>query len=140
VRERLKSLCHGISILILDAAFFGRGALFDVQSIFGADELPELGGFAIWDGQTGFSIALAAVLGEIGQQPVHRLILCLIDHRPAVAVYFDQPSAAQSVEMKGQGIWGEAELLRDRSRSDATRSCHDQKPENIEAAILRERP
>src|SRR4249920_3349180 len=51
-----------------------------------------------------FRTALAAMIGEIRHECIHRRELRRIDHRAAVAARCDETRLAQSIKMKGQRI------------------------------------
>src|SRR5262249_28073120 len=82
---------------------------------------------------------LATVLGQEGDEAVHRLEASRVDHRAPVAAHGDQPSDAETVEMERERVGGESELLRDPSSGHTLRPCFYEQAEDIEAIFLRER-
>jgi hypothetical protein len=83
--------------------------------------------------------AAAAVLGEEGEQHVHRLEPCGIDHRTAFAPDRDQPRLAQPVEMKGQRVRRELERFGHGAGWHPLQAGLHQQPEHIEPIVLSER-
>src|SRR6185437_8640225 len=83
-----------------------------------------------------FRRALATVLGEEGNEVVHRLEPRRIDHGAAVAADRDQPGKAQPVEMECQRVGGKAELFGDLAGGHALRPGLDQEAEDFQAVVL----
>jgi hypothetical protein len=83
--------------------------------------------------------ALAAVLGQIIEQRVHRRKTGRIDHRPAVSPHRHKPRLSKAIKMKRQGVRGHIECLSDLSGRHAFWSCLDEQAEGVKPAVLRKR-
>src|ERR1051326_8863557 len=95
--------------------------------------------FADCCGRAAFRRALATVLGEEGNELVHRLVARRIDHGAAVAADRDQSGKAEPVEMEGQRVEGETELVSHLAGGHALRTGLDQQAEDLQAIVLGKR-
>src|ERR1051326_7202823 len=95
--------------------------------------------FADCCGRAAFRRGLATVLGEEGNELVHRLVARLRDHGAAVAADRDQSGKAEPVEMEGQRVGGETELLGHLAGGHALRAGLDQQAKDLQAIVLGKR-
>src|SRR5271165_968140 len=94
-------------------------------------------GCGITDGDAASrSVALAAVLGEVGEQAIHRRIFRRVDQRAAFAAALHQAGLLQVIEMKGERRGWKAQALPDMPCGHPVRSSLNEQPEDIEARFL----
>src|SRR5258708_235107 len=105
-----------------------------VMGLNGFGFSPALRGFRL----TKLRAALAALIGQVRHQRVHRVEFCRIDHRAAVAADIHKPGCAQAVEMKRQSVRGQSKARGDVARGHSFRARLHQQAENVEAIVLRQ--
>jgi hypothetical protein len=78
-----------------------------------------------------------AILSQVTQQRIHRVVARGINHGAAVAPYSHQPGLTQPIKVKGQGVRGQFERVSDRPGWHAFPSSLDKKAKDIETIVLR---
>ena len=94
--------------------------------------------FADGRGEIADGIALAAVLGEIGQQAFHRGILGCIDKRAAFPAKRDETRVPELVQMKRERSGWQPQPFADPTSRQPARTCLHKQPKDIKPRVLGE--